>query len=62
MRLHVQLRGQPVEFYGRRGFVTVHPSSLLRIIDRTDAAKEYERFVADLRKIAGLVKEVRLAA
>jgi uracil-DNA glycosylase family protein len=57
-----KLRGQIVEFYGHSGFVTVHPSYLLRIIDRTDAEKEYDRFVADLRKIAAHVKEVRIAA
>ena len=57
-----KLRGRAVEFYGYPSFVTVHPSSLLRIIDRTDAAEQYERFIADLRKIASLVKDVRIAA
>jgi uracil-DNA glycosylase len=56
------LRGQVVDFDGHPGLVTVHPSYLLRIIDRDDAAREYDRFVADLDKIAGLVTEVRLAA
>src|SRR5882672_11253782 len=41
-----KLRGQPVEFYGRPGFVTIHPSYLLRILDRSDAKREYDRFVA----------------
>jgi uracil-DNA glycosylase len=31
-------------------FVTVHPSSLLRIQDDNDKQKAYRRFVADLKK------------
>jgi uracil-DNA glycosylase family protein len=57
-----KLRGQVVDFDGHPGLVTVHPSYLLRIIDRDEAAREYDRFVADLDKIAALVTEVRLAA
>jgi len=57
-----KLRGQPVEFDGYPGLVTVHPSYLLRILDRTEAAREYDRFVADLRKIARYVKDARIAA
>jgi len=45
-----RVRGQVVEFYGRPGLVTVHPSYLLRIVDRSDAEREYSRFVDDLRK------------
>jgi uracil-DNA glycosylase family protein len=56
-----RLRGQIVEFYGYPGLVTVHPSYLLRIIDRSDAEKEYGRFVADLRKVASHVEEVLAA-
>jgi uracil-DNA glycosylase len=54
-----KLRGEIVEFYGRSGLVTVHPSYLLRIIDRTDAEREYARFVADLQKVADRVSDVR---
>jgi DNA polymerase len=57
-----RLRGQIIELYGYSGLVTVHPSFLLRIIDRSEAAREYDRFVADLRKVASHVKEVRIAA
>jgi DNA polymerase len=54
-----KLRGEIVEFYGHSGLVTVHPSYLLRIIDRTDAEREYARFVADLQKVADQVSGVR---
>ncbi len=36
---------------GSQMFATVHPSYLLRIPDRTEAARERERFVADLRTV-----------
>ncbi len=35
-----------------RAFVTVYPSMLLRIPDWSDAHKEYDRFVRDLRRAA----------
>jgi probable DNA metabolism protein len=38
---------------GGEGRVTVHPSYLLRIDDKADAAAEYARFVEDLREAAG---------
>jgi uracil-DNA glycosylase len=34
---------------GTRLIVTIHPSYLLRIIDADDKAREYRRFVADLK-------------
>ena len=40
---------------GRKALVTVHPSYLLRLPDR--AAKEYERFVDDLKLIAGFASQ-----
>jgi uracil-DNA glycosylase len=43
----------PTEFDGRSGFVTVHPSYLLRIPDKEARKIAYEAFVADLRAIAG---------
>jgi len=36
------------------GFVTVHPSYLLRLPDEDAKAREYAAFVADLRQIAAL--------
>jgi uracil-DNA glycosylase len=36
---------------GRGVFVTVHPSSLLRLPDEAAKAREYERFVADLASV-----------
>jgi len=40
---------------GTRMYATVHPSYLLRIPDREEAARERERFVADLRAIKTLM-------
>jgi uracil-DNA glycosylase len=37
---------------GTQATVTIHPSYLLRIRDREDKKKEYEKFVADLRLAA----------
>lgn len=37
---------------GGRMVVTIHPSALLRIEDKTTKASEYRRFVADLRACA----------
>ena len=36
-----------------RGFITVHPSYLLRV-EEADKEREYARFVQDLRKVAAL--------
>jgi probable DNA metabolism protein len=40
---------------GGRGWVTVHPSYLLRIPDKAKADEEYARFVEDLKGAAALV-------
>jgi len=45
-------RGE-AQFQGRRGFITVHPSSILRQPDAAQA-QAYEAFVADLRQIRRL--------
>jgi uracil-DNA glycosylase family protein len=37
---------------GTRVFVTVHPSLLLRLRDRKEREREYQRFVTDLRAAA----------
>jgi DNA polymerase len=42
---------------GSEGWVTIHPSFLLRIHERDEAEAEFERFVEDLRRVKG-----RLAA
>ena len=40
---------------GTQMYATVHPSYLLRIPDREEAARERERFVQDLRAVKGLM-------
>jgi uracil-DNA glycosylase len=53
-----KLRGKPLDLAdGTRLFITVHPSSLLRIEDEKDKRAAYENFVADLRSAAALVCE-----
>lgn len=48
-------RGRPFALPdGAQGFITVHPSFLLRVPDEETKAREYERFVADLREAARL--------
>jgi uracil-DNA glycosylase len=39
---------------GTRGFITVHPSFLLRVPDEESRAREYAAFVSDLREAARL--------
>lgn len=46
-------RGE-AQFQGRRGFITVHPSSILRRPDGASRTEAYEAFVADLRQIRSL--------
>jgi uracil-DNA glycosylase len=49
-------RGRPFPLAdGGRAFITVHPSYLLRVPDEESKAREYERFVAELREVARLV-------
>jgi uracil-DNA glycosylase len=61
----VRFRG-PADFAGRPGFITVHPSYLLRIPDRATKDQAYVDFVDDLRKIRKLAERAsrapRLAA
>jgi DNA polymerase len=50
-------RGRPIELPdGQKAFVTVHPSFLLRVPDEDAKAREYQAFVADLRKVRELVR------
>ncbi len=41
-------------FENRPGYITVHPSYLLRIPDEADKQRAYKDFVADLKKIRAL--------
>jgi uracil-DNA glycosylase len=45
-----RVRGE-ADFTGRRGYITVHPSYLLRIPDQNAKRQAYGEFVADLRSI-----------
>ena len=47
---------------GVAGFITVHPSFLLRLPDEASKAREYARFVEDLRLVAQHLSTVRKAA
>jgi uracil-DNA glycosylase len=52
-----KLRGKALSLAdGTRLFVTVHPSSLLRIEDEADKQNAYEKFVADLKHAAAAVR------
>ena len=48
-----RVRG-PMEFDGRAGYVTVHPSYLLRLPDEAAKQEAYAAFVADLRQVQAL--------
>jgi uracil-DNA glycosylase len=60
-RRHVRARLIDLED-GIKALVTVHPSYLLRLPDADAKAREYERFVDDLRIAAGLLKKSARAA
>lgn len=49
----IRARG-PAEFGGRRGYITVHPSYLLRLPDETARRAAYAAFVEDLRRAKAL--------
>jgi uracil-DNA glycosylase family protein len=51
----------PADFAGRRGFITVHPSYLLRIPDKKAKDQAYEDFVSDLRSIQKLATKSHAA-
>lgn len=48
----------PADFQGRAGFITVHPSYLLRLPDEAAKRDAYRAFVADLRQIEGMVEKM----
>lgn len=52
----------PADFLGRHGFITVHPSFLLRIPDRDAKEQAYRAFVQDLRSIRKLASKADLVA
>lgn len=47
---------------GLDGFITVHPSFLLRLPDAASKEREYEKFVADLKAVAQHVAAIKKAA
>lgn len=47
-----KVRGAPLALMGHQGFVTTHPSYLLRLPDAESRKDEYRKFIADLRLIA----------
>lgn len=49
----------PTEFDGRAGYITVHPSYLLRMPDEDAMDRGYRDFVADLKSIRALAKMPR---
>ena len=56
-------RGRPIDLEdGTRALVTVHPSYLLRLPDAEAKAREYQRFVDDLKIAAALLRKSARAA
>jgi probable DNA metabolism protein len=56
-------RGHPIDLDdGARALVTVHPSYLLRLPDADAKAREYRRFVEDLKMAADLLRRSARAA
>jgi uracil-DNA glycosylase len=56
-------RGHPIDLDdGTRALVTVHPSYLLRLPDADAKAREYRRFVEDLKIAAGVLRKSAHAA
>ena len=52
----------PADFQGRAGYITVHPSFLLRLRDEQQKADEYRKFVDDLRRIREMLGAASAAA
>lgn len=56
-------RGHLIDLYdGARAMVTVHPSYLLRLPDKDARAREYQRFVDDLKIAATRLRQLLRAA
>jgi len=55
-----ETRGQPLPFGdGQSLLVTIHPSLLLRLRESSDRAREFDRFVSDLKRIGELLPVTR---
>lgn len=54
--LPIERNRGPTDFVGRRGYILVHPSSLLRIPDEAARRKARVRFVDDLKHIRALAE------
>jgi uracil-DNA glycosylase len=57
----MRYRGR-ADFRGRPGFITVHPSYLLRMPDRSAKEQGYRDFIADLRSVRKLAAARKLFA
>ena len=55
-------RGRLIEIEDTRALVTVHPSYLLRLPDAEAKAREYQRFVEDLKIAAAVLRKSARAA
>jgi DNA polymerase len=56
-------RGRLIDLEGdRKALVTVHPSYLLRVPDEESKAREYQRFVEDLKLAAAFLRKSARAA
>ncbi len=49
----------PATFGDRQGYITVHPSYLLRLPDEASKKREYEAFVADLKRIKHMAEKAQ---
>jgi DNA polymerase len=52
----------PADFGGRAGFITVHPSFLLRLPDAASKEAEYANFIADLRRVREMMARAQQAS
>jgi DNA polymerase len=50
-----RVRGR-ADFEGRPGYITVHPSYLLRLPDEAEKRRAYAAFVADLRQVREMIE------
>ena len=56
-------RGHLIDLHdGAQALVTVHPSYLLRLPDQDDRAREYQRFVSDLKMASTYLRKIARAA
>jgi uracil-DNA glycosylase len=55
-------RGRVIDITETRALVTVHPSYLLRLPDAEAKAREYRRFIDDLKIAAAVLRQSARAA